>query len=273
MRVLRGAQFSRQDIDHWIHIEESPRQVRVVFAGETVAESKRVMLLREAKCLPAYYFPRTDVRLDRLVPSEHKTRCPYKGEASYWSLRSGSQIANQAVWSYLNPTPECMDLKHYMSFIWDEMDAWYEEDEQIFRHARDPYKRVDVLQSTRHVQVIVSGEVVADSRRPRLLFETGHPVRYYLPKEDIRMDLLQPSTTSTRCPYKGVASYWSVKIGSQIFEDLTWSYLDPIPECPKIKGLLCFFNERVGAIFVDGEKIPVPQTSWSDVSRLKAASR
>jgi uncharacterized protein (DUF427 family) len=154
-------------------------------------------------------------------------------------------------------------LKGHFAFQWNAMDAWREEEEEIFVHARDPYKRVDVLRSSRRVHVTVAGETIADTSRPRLVFETGHPTRYYIPLEDIRRDLLLPSETGSRCPYKGVASYWSVKIGVEIFQDVAWSYLDPIPECPKIKGLLCFFQEREATIRVDGEELPKLRTKWS----------
>jgi uncharacterized protein (DUF427 family) len=111
--------------------------------------------------------------------------------------------------------------------------------------------------------VIVGGEVVADSHRPRLLFETGLPTRYYLPKIDVRMDLLEPTDTVTRCPYKGKAQYWSVRVGDKVFRDMVWSYSPSMPECPRIDDLVCFFNERVEAIVVDGERQPVPRTRWS----------
>jgi uncharacterized protein (DUF427 family) len=142
------------------------------------------------------------------------------------------------------------------------VDAWFEEDDEVFVHARDPYHRVDVLNSSRHVRVEIDGATVAASRRPRLLFETGLPTRYYLPKADVRMDLLEPTDTTTRCPYKGEAIYWSARIGGQLREDVVWSYPYPIPEIPKIEHLLAFFNERVD-LYVDGELQVRPQTPWS----------
>jgi uncharacterized protein (DUF427 family) len=249
--------------DHWIHIELSPRRVRVTFGGETIADSKRVMLLREAKCLPVYYFPRQDVRTDLMQPTEHRTHCPYKGDAFYWSIRVGAKVGENAAWSYFDPPASCAAINDHFAFRWSMMDAWHEEEEEIFVHPRDPYKRIDVLQSSRRVRVIVNGETIADTRRPRLLFETGHPTRYYIPLDDIRGDLLSPSETESRCPYKGIASYWSVKAGGKKFSDLAWSYPDPIPECPKIKGLVCFFQEREATIHVDGEELPKLRTKWS----------
>jgi uncharacterized protein (DUF427 family) len=251
------------DSGHWIHIEPSPRRVRVDFGGQTIADSKRALLLRERKCLPVYYFPREDVRTDLLNGTAHRTHCPYKGDASYWTVKVGARVAENAAWSYLEPPALSAAIKGCFAFQWDLMDAWREEDEEVFVHPRDPYKRVDVLQSSRRVRVAVAGETVADTRRPRLVFETGHPTRYYIPLEDIRREFLAPSATGSRCPYKGIASYWSVEVGGKIFPDLAWSYLDPIPECPKIKGLVCFFQERETTIFVDDEELPRLKTKWS----------
>ena len=249
--------------DHWLDFEESPRRVRVTFGGETLVDTQRAMLLREARHVPVYYFPADDVRKELLTPNEHHTVCPYKGEASYWNVAAGGKTAESAAWSYLDPKANSRDIAGYLAFYWNRMDAWYEEEDEIFVHARDPYKRVDVLNSSRHVQVTVGGEVVADSKRPRLVLETGHLIRYYLPREDVRMDLLAPSDTKSRCPYKGNARYWSANVGGQVFEDTVWSYEDTIPECPKIKDLMCFFNERVDSIHVDGEPLEIPQTKWS----------
>ncbi len=251
------------DSGHWVHVSESPRHVRVFFGGETIADSKRVKLVREPECLPVYYFPKEDVRTDYFASSRHKSRCPVKGEASYWTIEVGGRRAQNAAWSYLDLPPEAAGITGHIAFEWEMMDKWMEEDEEIFKHPRDPFKRVDVLPSRRHVRVVVAGETVAETRRPHLLFETNHPVRYYIPREDVRMDLLVPSGAQSRCPYKGLASYWSIRIGDQIFEDMVWGYMEPIPDCPKIKGLLCFFHERGADIFVDGDNVPPPKTKWA----------
>jgi uncharacterized protein (DUF427 family) len=136
------------------------------------------------------------------------------------------------------------------------------DDEEVFVHARDPYKRVDILNSTRHVRVVIGGQTVAETRRPALLFETSLPTRYYIPPEDVRMDLLEPSNAETRCPYKGKASYWSYPGGDRVERNIVWTYEEPIPDAAKIKGRLSFFNERVD-IYVDGELQPRPRTPWS----------
>ena len=153
-------------------------------------------------------------------------------------------------------------LEGHIGFEWDRLDHWFEEDDEVFVHPRSPYHRVDVLNSSRHVRVELGGVTVAETHRPRLLFETGLPTRYYMPKVDVRMDLLTPTDLRTRCPYKGEAVYWTAEAGGRPYEDVVWSYPAPIPECPKIEGLLCFYNERAD-IFVDGELQEKPKTKWS----------
>jgi uncharacterized protein (DUF427 family) len=237
--------------------------VRVFFGGQTVADSRKVTLLRENGVLPVYYFPRADVRQDLLEASGNVSHDVHKGNATLSTVRAGGKAAEDAAWSYEQPIADWPEIGDHVAFQWNKMDKWMEEEEEVFVHPRDPYKRVDVMPSSRHVQVIIAGETVADSRRPSLLFETGLPVRYYLPVEDVRMDLLQGTDTSSRCPYKGLASYWTVQVGPNAGADLVWCYQNPIPEAPKIKGLMCFFNERVDAIYVDGELMPKPRTRWS----------
>jgi uncharacterized protein (DUF427 family) len=190
------------------------------------------------------------------------TTCQYKGEASYWTIKVGDKVSENAVWSYLDPLPGSEMIGEHLAFYWNRMDAWYEEEEQIFAHPRDPYHRVDVIESSRNVRVVIDGQTVAETKQPRLLFETGHPTRYYIPPKDVRKDLLAATATHTRCPYKGKASYWTAKIGEIELTDIVWGYLDPIPECPRIKGYFCFFNEKVD-IYVDGELQERPRTNWS----------
>src|SRR5215472_11092741 len=158
--------------------EGSRRRVRVVFADVTVADSKRVMLLHEFGRLPVFYFPMEDVRMDLLEATDHHNHSPLKGVASYWNVRVGDRVAEHAAWSYLDPSPEGPNVRGYMAFYWDQMQAWYEEDERVFAHARDPYKRVDILPSSRHVRVVLGGVTIADTQRPQLLIETGLPTRY-----------------------------------------------------------------------------------------------
>ncbi len=160
--------------------EDSRRRVRVVFADMTIAASNRVMLFQEFGRLPIFYFPMEDVHMDLLVPTDHYTSSPLKGEASYWTVRVGNRVAEHAAWSYPDPLPDGPPLKGYLAFYWKKMDALYEEEERVFEHARDPYKRVDILTSSRHVRVVLGGETIAETHRPRLLIETGLPIRYYI---------------------------------------------------------------------------------------------
>jgi len=258
--------------DYRITFEPSPRRVRIRFNGEIIVDSTHAHLLFETRHLPVYYFPQADIRMDLLTATPHQTFCPYKGDASYWSVTVGGKTAENAAWAYRAPFDEVAAIKDYVAFYWNRMDAWYEEDDEIFVHPRDPYKRVDVVNSSRHVRVVLGGETIADTRRARFLFETRLPTRYYIPVEDVRMDLLAASEKITQCPYKGTARYYSAKIGDRLFEDIVWTYLDPIPECPKIKGYLCFFNEHVDDIFVDGVAMPRPVTPWSKNWNELAAS-
>ena len=245
-----------------LRIEPNQRRVRVLFGGETVADSSRTIYLFETGHLPVYYFPRDDVRFDLLEPTSQHTHCPDKGDASYYSVVAGGRRPGNAVWAYPEPIPAVAELADYVAFYWDQADAWFEEDDEVSRHPRDPYHRVDVLNSSRHVQVRVGGVLVAETRRPRLLFETSLPVRYYVPKLDVDLGLLVPSATRTRCPYKGEAVYWSVRAGGDVHQDIVWSYPAPIPEAPKIENLLAFFSEKVD-IVVDGVLQERPVTPWS----------
>jgi uncharacterized protein (DUF427 family) len=232
------------------HVELSPRQVRTYFGGELVADSERVLLVYESKRPPVYWFPTGDVRMTLLTPKPAPV-----GSASdtvWWVLEAGDRVADDAAWTYEPDRPGLEALDGHIAFKWSQMDSWFEEDEEVFVHPRDPYSRVDVVSSSRHVRVEIEGQVIADTRRPLLLFETGLPTRYYIPKQDVRMDLLEATDSHTRCPYKGIASYWSLNLDGKTFEDIVWSYPAPIPEILKIENLLSFYNERVD-LYVDGK--------------------
>ena len=242
--------------------------MRVVFAGVTLADSKRVMLLHEFGRLPIFYFPLEDVRMDLLVASEHHTHSPLKGKASYWTVRVGDRSAEHAAWNYPQPLPEGPKLQGHLAFYWDVMDAWYEEEQQVYAHARDPNKRVDILPSSQHVRIVLGGVTIAETHRAQLLLKTGLLTRYYIPMQDIRMEFLEPIETTSHCPYKGMATYWSASwsasIGEQVFKDIVWSYDEPLPACTPIGRFLSLYNERVDAIYVDDELMPVPTTIWSE---------
>jgi uncharacterized protein (DUF427 family) len=225
-----------------IRVEKSPRWVRGLVGGQTLVDSKNVIVVYGERRLPLYYFPRTDVRTDLLTESSNDNG------VQRFSLQGVEDIA----WAHASDADEFASLRDYLGFEWKKVESWYEEDDEVFVHPRDPYHRVDVLNSSRHVKVVLDGEVVADSRRPRLLFETGLTTRYYLPKVDVRLDVLVPSNTTTQCPYKGTAQYFSIKLGDKVHEDVIWYYPFPIAECPKIANLLAFYNERVD-LYVDDQ--------------------
>jgi uncharacterized protein (DUF427 family) len=239
-------------------VEPTPRRIRVRLGDVLVADSTRALLLVRygPMGLPTYYLPREDVRPDTLVD---ETKGP-AGE-KVWTVQSGRKRAEAAAWTHADPMGAMAALVGHVTFSWRQLD-WYEEDERVIIHARDPYKRVDTLRSSRHVQVYVAGEQVASSVRPLLLFETSLPTRFYLPFEDVRTELMVASDHVTVCPSKGQARYWSLRVGDTLVPDLAWSYPDPIPENPKIRDLVCFFNERVDLV-VDGQKLERPQTPWS----------
>jgi len=243
----------------WMH---SPKWIRVFLGGQTVAESRQAHLLRDGGP-PVYYFPEGDVRMDLLTASDHTRNAPTRGDASYWNVASGEQTAENGAWTYAEPVAGSEFLKGFVAFDWNKMDAWFEEREEVFVHARDPFKRIDTVKSASHVQVVVNGETVADTQESVLLLEPGHPFRYYLPKADVRMEFLRPSETISRCAYKGEARYYSIEVGGKVATDVAWSYTYPTPESTKVTAMVCFFNERVDEIYVNGEALPKPVTGWS----------
>jgi uncharacterized protein (DUF427 family) len=215
-----------------LRYEPTPKWVRAELGGHTVVDTKRALLVWKADTVvPGYAVPSDDVRLQELPE------------------RAATALDDA-------------DLQGYLALDFHAFDAWFEEDEPIVGHPRDPFKRIDIRESSRHVQVRVAGETVADSRRAHLLFETGLPVRYYLPPEDVRRELLTPTDHQTYCAYKGQASYWSVDAGGERQENLAWTYTEPLSDSRQITGLIAFFNERAD-ILVDGEPVGRPRTQWS----------
>jgi len=177
----------------------SPKWVSVLVAGKAVASTRDALLWR-ARWPMAYYFPMTDVAEGVLSPAGEPRGTEWGPEARF-DVRVGDRVAPSAAWSYLAPPDHLAALAGRVAFDWHAVDSWFEESEEVFVHPRDPFVRVDALPSTRHVQVVVDGVTVADTRAPVLLFETGLVTRYYIPKRDTRLDLLCPSDTTTRCPY------------------------------------------------------------------------
>jgi uncharacterized protein (DUF427 family) len=242
-----------------VKIETSPKRIRTYLAGELVADTYRPVLVWEFPSYPAYYIPAADVRAE-LVPTGDSRRSASRGEATLYDVKVAGRTAHNAARQYHDSPLE--PLRDLVRLDWGAMDEWLEEDEPVYVHPRDPYKRVDILVSSRHVRVEADGVTVAESRQPRILFETGLPPRYYMPLTDLRMDLLRPSTHHTSCPYKGTADYWDLVIGDTVREDFVWIYRTTTAESQKIAGLACFYNEKVDLI-VDGERLTRPRTHFS----------
>jgi len=230
---------------HKLLMHQFPRQVRAAFGGETVFDTTRGVLLHETGLPPRLYVPFDDIRAELLRPTDHHTYCPFKGTASYWSVAVGDQVAENAIWSYPEPNPESGWLRGYAGFYWDAMDEWYDEDERIEGHLRDPYHRVDVRRSARRVRVLLGETLLAETSRPMLLSETGLPNRFYLPAADVRQELLEASGTHTVCPYKGTASYWSVRVGGRKLTDAVWSYPQAQGDAASVSGYLCFRHDEL----------------------------
>jgi uncharacterized protein (DUF427 family) len=242
-----------------IRIEPSAKRVRTYLGGEPVADTTRPLLVWEVPFYPTYYFPAADVRIELLEADGRVARSESLGEGTTFTVSAGSKKAPAAALRYEHSPVE--ELREMIRFEWRAMDAWFEEDEEVFTHARDPHTRIDILASSRDVRVEVDGVTVAQSASPRLLFETGLPVRYYLPKPHVRLDLLELSETVTHCPYKGQAESWSVRIGEHIYENLAWSYPAPLSESQKIAGMIAFYDEKID-LFVDGARQARPSTKF-----------
>jgi uncharacterized protein (DUF427 family) len=242
-----------------VKIESGEKRIRAYLAGSLVAETAKPLLVWEFPYYPTYYFPLDGV-VAELVADGTTEHSPSRGEAVVYDVKAGTGIAKRAARRF--PDSPIEELREAVKFEWNLMDEWLEEDEPVYTHARDPYTRVDILASSRHVLVKVDGEVIADSVRPRALFETGLPTRWYLPFSDVRMDLLVPSQTTSHCPYKGTATYWSLEVGANRYEDLVWCYRAPLPESQKIAGLACFYNEKVD-LYIDQTLVERPKTKFS----------
>jgi uncharacterized protein (DUF427 family) len=243
-----------------VRLEQGRKRVRAYLAGNVVADTTQPRLVWEVPYHPAYYFPVADVRTDLLVPTATVSHSPSRGDAQHFTIKAGSREAEDAALRYVDSPIE--ELRDLIRLDWDAMDGWFEEDEEVYTHPRDPYTRVDILATSRRVRVELDGVVLADSTTARVLFETGLPPRWYLPETDLRMDLLVPTGTVTHCPYKGQAQYWSARAGGRLVEDLAWSYRTPLPESQKVAGLVAFYNERVD-LFIDDQLQQRPVTKFS----------
>ena len=248
--------------EHRLQTCPCPKRIRAVFGGVEIAQSSNALILRETRHAPVYYFPKDDVRMDLLEQTDHATVCSIKGDASYWNIVTSEKTGENAAWCYKSPIASAENIAGYVAFYFKLMDHWYEDDDEIFIHPNDPFVRIDVRKSSQPLRVVIGGETVAETTSACLLYETGSITRYYIPKEDIRMDLLQPTDLQTSCPYKGTSTYWTVQINGDKFENVVWSYLTPHPGVADIKGLLCFYNEKVDKILIDGTPASTSKILW-----------
>jgi uncharacterized protein (DUF427 family) len=231
---------------HRISTSSSTRRVRVEHEGRVLAESSRAVELEETGLPTRYYLPREDVRLDLLEASDTTSHCPFKGDATYWTIRAGDRTAEDAVWAYEAPLEEAAWLAGHASLDWSKADAWFCEDERVFGHLRDPYHRVDVFEASRPVRVRLGDAVIAESARAKLLFETGLPPMVYVPGADIAPGVLSPNDKRTVCPYKGEASYWDVAgADGQRVAGGAWSYETPLVEALEVARHVSFAGDGI----------------------------
>ena len=261
-----------------LRVHPTGKWVSAAVGDTTVVSSKQAMVVWEPKrVVPAYAVPAADDRGD-LIPysgdagPERPVRMGSHGPpvldpstpftvhtcpGTSFTIRASDGDLTGAAFA-----PQDPDLEGYVVLDWDAFSSWREEDEPVVGHPHDPFDRIDCLRSSRHVVISLDGQVLADTSAATLLFETPLPVRYYLPREHVRMDLLQPSERRSVCAYKGTASYWSATVGDQVRRDIAWSYEQPLHDAQPVEGLVSFFTERVD-LTVDGEELPRPVTPWA----------
>lgn len=238
----RSVNYTVDGPAHALFMQEFPRRVRAVLAGRTVFDTRRGQLLHETGLLPQLYVPVEDVATELLRPTELSTHCPFKGDASYWTIQVGDTVAADAVWAYQDPNPDADWLRGLQAFYWDRLDEWWDEDEQVFGHLRDPYHRVDVRSSGVRVRVRYGRKVIARTTGAKVLSETGLPNRYYFPVADVTAELV-PGAKRTQCPYKGQAHYWSVVVDGETLTDAAWSVPEPLDGARPIADHLGFEHQ------------------------------
>lgn len=231
------------------HVEPVPRRVRARLDGAWVLDTTDALYVWEKPYYPQFYVPRADVRADLLVDEEQVEEV-LGDRARRHGLRVGTRTRTGG--ARVHEGSSVPALAGTVRFDWDALDAWYEEDEEVFTHPRNPYTRVDAVRSRRRVRVSLDGRVVAESGASVMVFETGLPTRYYLDPTTVDLAALEPSDTVTACPYKGRTSgYWSIRTGKALHPDLAWCYHFPTRELLPIAGLIAFYDEKVD-VEIDG---------------------
>jgi uncharacterized protein (DUF427 family) len=237
---------------HRLMLVDFPRRVRGELGGETVVDTTAAKLVHETGMRPQLYVPLADVRADTLSRTELSTHCAFKGHASYRTITVGDRVAENALWVYDEPIASAAWLDGLAGCYLDRLDRWLDEDEEVPAF-RDPYHRVDVRRTSRHVEVRAGDRLIASSDRALLLSETGVANRFYLRREDVRVPLEGPTATTSTCPYKGVAEYWTVAADGAhpAIVDAAWSYPDPWGTTIQAAGHLSFSGEAIDVV-VDG---------------------
>ena len=241
------------------HVEPVPRRIRAFVGATPVLDTTGARYVWEVTYYPQYYIPICDVRMQHLLDEDHPQRLQL-GPSRLHSLTTDRRIQTGAARVY-DPEGDG-PAAGYVRFDWDALE-WFEEDEQVIGHPRNPYVRVDALRSHRHVRVEIEGGVLAETRSPVLLFETGLPTRYYVDRTDVSFERLEASNTQSVCPYKGITSrYWSVQTGGTDYPDIAWTYEYPMSQVAPIAGLIGFYNEKLD-LFLDGRQLRRPPTHFA----------
>lgn len=236
-------------------VQPVPRRVRAFIGKSPVVDTIDARYVWERPAYPQFYIPLTDVSANALVPEDRIEPGPF-GWVHVHGVRAGAIHRSAGAHVLHEATDRRLD--ETVRFRWSAFDAWFEEDERVHVHPRNPYTRVDAVRSTRAVCIRLGGVILAESASPVMVFETGLPTRYYLNRSEIDFSRLVPTETVTECPYKGrTSSYWSVRVGRVQHRDLAWSYDSPTSALAAISGLIAFYNERVD-ITVDGNQVPRP---------------
>ena len=233
-----------------LYVEPLRRHMRVLFGGAWVADSEHVLLLFEPGRYPVAYFPESDVSPKALERSEHTTRHPDLGLTSWYIVKAGERKAARAAWQHVELPSYASELRGRIAFAWRAMDAFYEEDERILGHAADSYHRIDIRQASRRLVVPYQERIVADTKRPLVLYESGFAPRWYVLRADIDESALTFVEHQTFCPYKGLCSYYD--IGDARLA--AWSYREAYPEVGRISGLMSFEPDIV-SVQLDGTQL------------------
>jgi uncharacterized protein (DUF427 family) len=224
--------------------------MRVRFGGNWIADSENVFVFFEPGRYPVAYFPETDVSPDTLQRTEHTTKHDDLGLTAWYTVRSGERSAPRGAWQHIDLPAYARDLQGRVAFAWRAMDAFYEEEERIRGHAADAYHRIDIRQTSRHLLVRYRERLVADTKRPVVLYESGFAPRWYVLRGDIDQSALTGVEDQTFCPYKGICSYYNIGDARHA----AWSYRQPYEEVGRISDFVSFEPDIV-SVQIDGRQI------------------